>query len=150
MVLTRWLKNEREVAAFGEPICELRVDGTPWTFSNNSEDRDRWGIYCHFVQEGQEIAPMGELFEYLDSGFVQREPLGPDRRLRRHPYRRRERYPRVFLSYRRDDSEAYAWRAHEAFGAALGDPNDVFMDQFGASAQSHGNGRFSRRRPTVG
>jgi hypothetical protein len=44
-------------------------------------------------------------------------------------FRRRDRYPRIFLNYRRDDSEAIAGRVHERLSTVFGE-DDVFMDQF--------------------
>jgi hypothetical protein len=42
---------------------------------------------------------------------------------------RRARYPRIFLNYRRADSEAFVGRLHEGLVRIYGE-GDVFMDQF--------------------
>lgn len=86
-------------------------------------------MYWHFVDEGHEVGPWGYLLEYTDWPASRPGPVVSSRRLARITYKRRDHYPRVFLSYRRDDSDAYAGRLHETLVRALG-PDEVFMDQF--------------------
>ena len=67
---------------------------------------------------GEPVA--GSIVRAATPDFLPRTPRMPQPR---------EAYPRVFLSYRRDDSEAYAGRLHQAFVQSFG-ANDVFMDIF--------------------
>lgn len=130
MVVKTWFKQAGERTAFGEPICELTVDGRPMIIAHEDpvERMDVWGIYRHFMNTGDEVGPWGELFEFSDTGSI---PLGPlhDGAPRRFNYRRRESYPLIFLNYRRQDSEAYAGRLHEVLSRQFG-LDQVFMDQF--------------------
>jgi hypothetical protein len=130
MILARWLKAGGDRAAAGEPICELRIDGETQTLTNGDDEGLTWGIYWHYVDEGQEVGPTGALFEYSYDGRVLARPPNFRPGPRRLPYRRRQEYPSVFLNYRRDDSDAYAGRLHETLVRELGTPEEVFMDQF--------------------
>lgn len=127
MTLTRWFKHGQDKATFGEPICEVRVDGQLRTVTMNDRS-DVWGIYGPLVGAGEEVPPYGELFEYSDGGFVLAEPWNR-RTPRQLHYRRRARYPRIFLNYRKEDSDAYAGRLHETLTGGFG-ADDVFMDLF--------------------
>lgn len=132
MVLTRWLAAPRTAVENGQALCELRIDGVDRTLMKPI-DGDFYGIYWHFVNEGEEVPLGGELFEFSESGIpiVNGGPPPADRMPRRPPpLRRRDAYPQVFLSYRRDDSDAFAGRLHEGLCAALGGADRVFMDQF--------------------
>lgn len=89
-----------------------------------------WGIYWHYLDEGDEVPPDAALFEYSYSGGIPRDPLTYDPRPRKLNYRRRDTHPPIFLNYRQKDSEAHAGRLHEALGLAFGGTDQVFMDQF--------------------
>ncbi len=78
------------------------------------------------------MGPWGELLEYSDDGVIRSHMGGPVgvRPVPRPPtFRRRDRYSRVFLNYRRDDSEAYAGRLQESLTREFG-RDEVFMDLF--------------------
>jgi hypothetical protein len=112
LILRRRLKQPKERAAPGETICELSLNGETYPVVN--KDRaDHWGIYQYFVEEGQEIPLDGELFEYSDSGSIAPSPSPQPGIRRKLSYRRRSSYPKIFLNYRREDSEQYAWRLQE-------------------------------------
>jgi hypothetical protein len=131
MILRRWLTDR--VFDPNEPVCEIEVDGVtrliPGTHSRfGPED---WGvIYRFFVEEGNEIGVFGGLFEFSDvpKGFKApgRAPLHSAAKLK---LLRRDRYPRIFLNYRREDSDAYAGRLHEVLAQEFG-KDEVFMAEF--------------------
>lgn len=127
-----------------EPILELRVDGViapfhhGWrTQDNRFESDSRCYVYSHYLDEGQEIPLSATLMEFSDfqpdaerlryaAAHRRRRSLN----LRRRPqFRRRDRYPRIFLNYRREDADAFAGRLHETLVREFG-ADDVFMDQF--------------------
>lgn len=130
MVLQRWLKRPGDQFRPREPICELLIDGVPETIVYPGPD-PVCGIYWHYVDEGQEVGPWGQLLEYSDVGATTvGVPVGTRPGPKSPPkVQRRDRYPRVFLNYRRNDSEAYAGRLHETLVREFG-PDDVFMDLF--------------------
>lgn len=95
-------------------------------------------IYRFFVAEGREIGPWGHLLEFTDGPKV---PTPPDQpvHLPEGPLplhasanlnlTRRPEYPKIFLSYRRDDADAYAGRLHEVLASEFGE-EEVFMAEF--------------------
>lgn len=131
MILVRWLAQGH----FGpqQPICEVDIDGSQQVFHEQAlgtglHPEDYGGIYHYFVAEGNEIGPWGELLEYTDSGTPEWKRATLHATALR-PLIRRERYPRVFLSYRHEDSEAYAWRLHGDLTKAFG-REEVFLAPF--------------------
>lgn len=127
MVVRRWIVRGGSFKP-GDWICELETDCVATTFREDRlHPQDVGGVYRHFVAEGQEIPPSGWLLEFSDSvagskDFILHEST-------RRPLVRRREYPRFFLSYRREDSEPYAWRLYESMASSWGDV-DVFMDQY--------------------
>lgn len=132
MILTRWIAQPRDRVAYGQPICELEVDGRSVVVANTDDEQLPWGLYWTYVDAGREVEPDARLFEYSYDGFVPAAGAlaGMTPRGRSLPYRRRETYPEVFLSYRRSDTDAYAGRLHEVLVAGLDGPEHVFMDLF--------------------
>jgi hypothetical protein len=130
MVLVRWFKLPGEQFRPREPICVVRVDGVERVVTYEG-DEPVCGIYWHYVEPGEEVGPWGQLLEYSDGGYLLAHPEQARHHWarRRFAYRRREQYPRVFLSYRREDAEAHAGRLHEVLVRTFG-ADDVFMDQF--------------------
>ena len=125
MRVSRWLVHpQRDKFQAGDTICELLVHGQTRlvTFAGNEYGLVFFPHY-HYVAEGAEVGPFGYLLEYSEHGPGIREIDPPH-----GPLLRRDRYPRVFLSYRRADSEAYAGRLHEALTRVFGS-DEVFMDQ---------------------
>ncbi len=124
IVVTRW--TTERVIAEGDLICELEVDGVPVEERRPVHGVDeRWGLYGFYVREGHEVGPSGDLFAYTYRGR-------PANILSRHAEQRlvrRDGYPRIFLSYRRDDSEATTARLDEVLAREFG-RDAVFMDQF--------------------
>ncbi|MEW6684567.1 MAG: TIR domain-containing protein [Nitrospirota bacterium] len=127
MVVTRWLTGA-EIRT-GDAICEAEADGIPLTITATEIEVSDYGVpMWHYVVEGGEIGPWGTLVEVSTSAAASDKPR------RFHPasrraYRRRERYPRVFLNYRRDDADAHSGRLHEALTSRFG-RDAVFMDLF--------------------
>jgi hypothetical protein len=125
MVVKRWLARGR--FRLGDAICELEVDGESRIVKEERMHPDDWGgIYWYFVDEGAEVGPRGLLLEFGDC-------MGGRSLLHSSARRklvRRANYPQIFLSYRRDDAEAYAGRLHEKLSRTFG-PDAVFMDLFG-------------------
>lgn len=125
MIVRKWLAHGKFQP--GDPLCEIETDGVVSVVKDTRlHPEDYGGIYHYFVAEGAEVPPSGLLLEYGDSLG------GGDDRLHQSAYRplvRRKEYPRFFLSYRREDSEPYAWRLHESMSGTWG-AVDVFMDQF--------------------
>lgn len=128
MAVVRWFKHAQERVSIGEPICELCVDGQMQTVVMPGPD-EMWGIYGPLVEIGDEVPTGGELFEYSNYGAVLKYPLAHRLHPRWPAYRRRERYPRIFINYRREDAEAFAGRLHEALGNRFGH-DEVFMSLF--------------------
>ena len=127
MTIRRWLLANNALRV-GEPICELAVDGALRTVACPQglvQQNDYGGVVWRYVDEGNEVGPWGQLLAYALSG------LGVDRlhQSARRPLRRRPRYPKLFLSYRREDGEAYAGRLHESLKATFG-LEELFLDQF--------------------
>jgi len=130
-IVTRWLVQDSFEG--GAEVCEIRVDGGDPRIVRASEFQtpDVGRVYWKYVAEGNEVGPWGMLMEH---GVI---PAGwglPDRPNKLHVTARRklvrrEAYPRVFLSYRRDDADAYAGRVHETLTRSLGE--EIFMDLFG-------------------
>jgi hypothetical protein len=124
-----------DIVKTGEPICEVLIDGKPEVVTYWGSD-EYISMYPHHVDEGNEVGPWGTLAEYTDAP-------GPSRRVspvtksdvlaggqRKYVFRRSAGpHPRVFLNYRRKDSEIYAGRLHESLVREFGEA-DVFMDQF--------------------
>ena len=132
VVVTRWHRQPGQKFAYGQLVADLRVDGKerPFIYSQMYGSDSECGIYWHLVPEGAEVGPSGRLLEYTDGGTgdgrlifdAQRWPTIPS-------YRRRASYPRIFLSYRREDSNVYAGRLHETLVREFG-ASDVFVDEF--------------------
>ncbi len=102
------------------------MDGEVRTFRDNQLRPDDIGhVYHHFVAEGNEVPLSGLLLEFSDLGGARPFTLHPSAR---RPLIRHREYPRFFISYRRDDSEPYAWRLHERLSSSWGGA-DVFLDQ---------------------
>jgi hypothetical protein len=131
VVLTRWL-IEGSVRQ-EQPACELAIDGISQgvIFATGYPEDDPCGVLWVYVAEGSEVGPFGRLFEYTTNS--PEVPSGRYERVHhttaRARYVRRERYPRIFLSYRHEDTEPYAGRLHEALVREFGF-DDVFMDEF--------------------
>jgi hypothetical protein len=134
MIITRWLRKPGDTFRRGDELCELELDGQADAV-RYEDDELLCGVYWHYVDEGEEVGPFGDLFEYTTSasaGF--RGVLIPRHiRARKVAYRPRTEYPKVFLSYRRADSEAYAGRLREEIARRFG-ASQVFMDQFSIEA----------------
>ena len=130
IVVARWLTTRFRR---GDPVCELDVDGERVVHHANPsfgmDSEDEGGVFWHYVAEGSEVGPWGSLLEYSTSGggIATLHPTARRRLLRR------DRYPRIFMSYRRDDSEVYAGRLHESLVRTFGQ-EEVFMDQFSIRA----------------
>jgi hypothetical protein len=117
---------------YGDAVCEVEVDGVPRVLTASAglpaDGSEYGGVIRVDVEEGQEVGLSGYVLLYSTSaGKV--PALPPASAVGKVRLTRRERYPRVFINYRRDDAEAYAGRLHEALSAAFGE-DDVFMDQF--------------------
>jgi hypothetical protein len=129
MIVKRWLKQPGETFNRGDPMVEMLVDGEVVTLDFD-QDEPTCTVYYHHISEGQHVGPWGYLLEFTErdvSKNFRRKSFG----FRANPliYRPRARYPRVFLSYRRDDADAYAGRLHEVMAGAFG-RDEVFMDMF--------------------
>lgn len=127
-VLTKWLIDDQRFPA-GSPVCEVSVDGRSRTIQEPSTFGADWCVYWSHVAEGAEIGPSGEILTYHDNLNTSIDP-----RLRIHPRARRRldrrtAYPKVFVSYRREDTDAYAWRLQETLAKEFG-MEDVFLDEF--------------------
>jgi len=127
MVVTRWLKHPGDLVNYGEPICEVLIDGQTRTFCHN-EHGEIWGIWGHVVHEGQEVGWQGWLLDYNVGETILTDFTGVEAP-RADIYRPRSQYPRVFLNYRKEDSDAWAGRIHEVLANEFSEA-DVFMDQF--------------------
>jgi hypothetical protein len=127
MQLHRWLRQFDEPFKAGQPICELLVDGEVRTqlYDAPLDEDEELFVVGHYLQQGDEVEPSGYLLEYSENRFMYPRVLP-----RPSTYRFRDRYPSVFLSYRRADSEVYAGRLHESLVRTYG-ADEVFMDQFG-------------------
>jgi hypothetical protein len=112
----------------GDPICEMEVDGVPSTFFN-TRPVDTVVIYWYFVDVDQEVGAWGSLLECFDVASFNPEAETPLHRSARRRLVRRDRYPRIFINYRRDDADASAGRLHETLTRTFG-RDEVFMDQF--------------------
>ncbi len=128
MTLVQWLT--RPGMRLGDPVCELDVDGVRQTLSMPSRlmlPGDLADPLWHYVAEGGEVGPWGTLLEATSSY----SSPGPRRfhASTRRPLQRRARYPRIFINYRRSDSEVWAGRIHQALAAAFGD-DEVFLAEF--------------------
>lgn len=128
MVVRRWLVQPNSQFRRGDALCELEIDGRLSTIPADIHREDVGNTYWHFVDVGEEVRINGQLLEYSDSGFTAPENRRPTAG-RRRPLNRRPVYPRIFINYRRDDSEAYAGRLHQTLSTVFG-ADDVFMDQF--------------------
>lgn len=115
-----------------DPVCEVEIDGVISTLSDNRlHPEDKATVYWYFADVGQEVGAWGTLLEYSDSTGTwngEERPIVLHRSARRR-LARRERYPRIFLNYRRDDADASAGRLHETLVRTFG-RDEVFMDQF--------------------
>lgn len=110
------------------PVCDIETDGVTLTMMapHIHSDDDPCGIWTHYVREGDEVGPWGQLLDYSTNAHS-----GPNRPHTTALMKKvtRDRYPRIFLNYRKDDSEAYAGRLHEVLSREFGG-DDVFMDEF--------------------
>jgi hypothetical protein len=129
VVVERWL-TEGKITP-GGPICEVRADGELVTiFDTKLQPADLGGVVGAYVRVGKEVGPAGYLLEIHSHGGhgthpeqARLQPLGRTRLVAR------EKYPSVFLNYRRADAEAHTGRLHEVLQRRYGD-EQVFMDQF--------------------
>jgi hypothetical protein len=132
MTVAKWLKQPGETFGRNDPnICELRIDGRTEIYQYDDIE-SLCGILWHSVDQGQEVGLWGDLLQYTDTVAdpAKFKPYPrPVRGGRPVRFIRRSTYPRIFLNYRRDDSEAYAGRLHETLSRAFG-REDVFMDIF--------------------
>ena len=129
MILARWFKQPGDTFRRNDALCELLVDGKTDAVLYD-DDEPLCGVYWHEVATGDEVGPMGELLQYgttvppdfhgvLIPRYIQsRKPV----------YHRRLSYPPLFISYRREDTEAYAGRLHETLARQFG-PDQVFFDR---------------------
>jgi hypothetical protein len=131
MSVRRWLRKPGETFCHGDDLCELLIDGKlevhEYLPGPNQTDPS-CGIYSLMTSEGEQVGPWGHLLEYTDWPAGKPIPVRA-RQSRPRLYRRRERYPRIFLNYRRTDADAFAGRLHEALLNSFG-ADDVFMDIF--------------------
>jgi TIR domain len=140
MILRRWLVGEVFDPEAG-PACEIERDGTVshiWCrhavlYDNRATGQHDFGLIRRLhVREGSEIGPSGDLFEFEGTARLHRpETLAtvPFHSAAHIRLTRRERYPSVFLNYRRDDADAYAGRLHEVLVREFGE-NEIFLDEF--------------------
>jgi TIR domain len=133
MILKSWLASRSFDPK--KPLCEIEVDGNVRTIDGHHsrfQPGDAGYIYHSFVAEGDEIGPDGHLFEFSDMFTLQDVgkkgpiPLHGSAKLKRA---RRDRYPKIFINYRRDDADAYAGRLHEALSNEFGE-DEVFLAEF--------------------
>lgn len=126
MMVTQWrVHPPNESFRAGDVICQGTVDGKPRDIIfPGDESANVFFPHYHYVAEGSEVGPFGYLLEYSEHGPGYRDVDPPH-----GPLVRRDRYPRIFLNYRRNDSEAYAGRLHESLSSVFG-ADEVFMDQF--------------------
>ena len=133
MILKRWLAQR----AFGPevPLCEIQAEGVSRVVRGKEVENDACYIYHTFVQEGCEIGPSGWVFEYIGGPPGPPGPQGPIPLHAKAKLKltRRERYPKIFLNYRRDDADAYAGRSHEVLAQEFGD-DEVFLAEFSIRA----------------
>lgn len=127
MVVSKWLTTS--AIRLGDDVCELLCDGTHrMVKADRIVPTDFASPIWHYVSEGAEVGPWGSLLE-LSSNMNANERPRVFHSSTRRPLRLRDRYPRIFLNYRRDDADAYAGRLHESLSAAFG-RDEVFMDLF--------------------
>jgi TIR domain len=124
-----WLKEPTEVFGPGDPLVILRIEGELRTL--NYKGSETCGIYSHHVKRGHHVGPWGFLLEYTEVTTTQTVLRANANRFRgpAQVLKQRVSYPRVFLSYRRDDADAYAGRLHQVLAEEFG-KDDVFMDLF--------------------
>jgi TIR domain len=136
MIVKRWLV-EQWFDPSADPICEIDVDGASRLvhyrdYGKALGDPEFGVVYRFFVAEGREIGPYAELFEY--NGVPPREtkpasPRAPLHAAAKLRLVRRDRYPKIFINYRRDDADAYAGRLHEVLAHEFGS-DEVFLAEF--------------------
>lgn len=139
MILKRWLVRKTFDPA--EPVCEMEIDGVT-QLTNGRQARlaedEAGSIYRFFVAEGREVGPWGHLLEFTeipkrptrpDVHTSLAAPLPPLHASANLNLVRRPTYPKIFLSYRRDDADAYAGRLHEVLAGEFGE-EEVFMAEF--------------------
>lgn len=137
--LTKWFTEPGGTFRYGDHIAEVTIDGNcrQIVYGPDHGSDPEGGIYWHHVQEGQEVGPWGHLLEYTD--WLADRP-GPKAGVHGRPapilYKRRDRYPRVFLNYRRDDADLYAGRLHETLVRKFGH-DEIFMDEFSIGPGEH-------------
>lgn len=143
MRLLKWLKGAGEYCQHGEPLCVVSLDGRPTSIPfYHDEPPAAAGIYYTLVNEGDEVGPSGALIEYAMgrrlADIELHQSVFDDLGLRppRVRLERRRTYCPIFMSYRREDSEAYAGRLHESLETEFG-PDAVFMDLFGTQPGDH-------------
>ena len=122
-------------------MCEVEVDGTltpvwgkhPALYENRPHGQPDFGLIRRIhVQVGSEVGPLGNLFEFEGTtrmgggGQITDLPLSS---LARIPLDKRARYPRIFINYRREDSDAFAGRLHELLSGEFGE-DEVFLAEF--------------------
>jgi TIR domain len=128
VTVENWFKKPGDVFKAGDEVVRVNIDGQSRVLTYRGEDT--CGVYRHYVREGSEVGPWGYLLEHTDVA-ASCEKFVSSRTFEAAPmvFRRRDRYPKVFLSYRKQDADAYAGRLHEVLAAAFG-RDEVFMDMF--------------------
>jgi hypothetical protein len=131
MKVVHWLKKPGETFKMPDPLCELLIDGRTDVLRYD-DDEPLCGLYFHLVNEGEEVGPWGELFEYNDvqPGFTGIRTARESVNLRkfRGTYTHRPAYPQIFLNYRRADSQAFVNAVYEQLWKRFGD-DKVFLDK---------------------
>jgi hypothetical protein len=132
MILAKWHKGPGDTFKYGEPIADLLVDGDHETviYEARHGSDPEGGIYWLYPVEGGEVGPWGQLLEYTDWAYGSPGPkAGKVRSPSPIKYVRRAKYPKIFISYRRKDTDVYAGRLHEALTREFGQ-EDVFFNLF--------------------
>src|SRR4051812_43814329 len=68
VTVTRWLKHPGDTFKLHDPVVEIEVDGVPLqlTYRGYPSRDPECAIYWRCVEEGQEVGPWGDLFEFTD------------------------------------------------------------------------------------
>jgi hypothetical protein len=126
LMIQRWLKRPGDLCRHGDVVAELRVEGVlrPFEYTPRIDADPEVILSFLHQQEGAEVGPWGELCQYT----WLRTARGHAENNEYPTFVRRERYPDIFISYRRLEAEALAQflytRLAEHFGAS-----EVFFDR---------------------